>query len=285
MTKAEILHPLGLSLGEGAVALGPDRFAFVDIRTGRVFGAGIDEEPEVLARADDTVGAVATTRSGDLLIAERRRLRLRDGDRELRLDIAVDVRTNDGRVDPLGRFLIGTMAEPVRAGAGDLWSCSGGAATAVISGVTISNGLCWSADGSTMYYIDTVTRAIDAFDYDVASGAVTERRRHVMVPEGAGDPDGLAIDADGGLWVALWGGSAVHCYRDRALVDRVELPTAYPTCPAFVGDRLVVTTAAEPAPGDDRAGHVYVADVDGGSMPISCVDEDLLFGARGDDDV
>ena len=157
---------------------------------------------------------------------------------------------NDGKADPAGRFVGGTMGDPTpRPRAASLWSFGSGDPVALVSGVTISNGLAWSADGSTLFYIDTPTRRVDAFDYDVRLGSVANRRPVITLPPGAGDPDGLCIDVDGGLWVALWGGSAVHRYVDGSLDAVIEVPTPYVTCPVFAGrelDELVITTAAEP---------------------------------------
>jgi sugar lactone lactonase YvrE len=118
---------------------------------------------------------------------------------------------------------------------------------ALVPGVTISNGLAWSADGSVMYYVDTPTRRIDAFDYDSVTGDVSGRRPVVTIPESDGSPDGMTIDAEGGLWVALWGGGAVHRYCDGRLDEVVEVPAPLVTCPAFAGPdggTLVITTAA-----------------------------------------
>ena len=116
----------------------------------------------------------------------------------------------------------------------------------VLDGVTISNGLAWSNDHGTMYYIDTPTRRIDAFAYEIDTGEITDRRPVVRIPAELGSPDGMTIDADGGLWVALWGGSAVHRYLDGRLDRVIPLPVSQPTSCAFGGpdlDQLFVTSA------------------------------------------
>ena len=171
----------------------------------------------------EPVGAVAETTAGTLIAACRTGLRhveAGDGPGQLVIPLPpgdADLRKNDGKADPAGRFVGGTMTlgDP-RPGAGSLWSYSDGRAVELVGGVTISNGLAWSADGSTLFYIDTPTRQIDAFTYDVATGAVADRRTVVDIPAGAGDPDGMCIDAEGGLWVALWDGAAVHRYVERS---------------------------------------------------------------------
>jgi sugar lactone lactonase YvrE len=116
----------------------------------------------------------------------------------------------------------------------------------VLEGVTISNGLAWSPDGRTFFYIDTPTRRIDAFDVDPSTGAIARRRTAVEVPASAGWPDGMTVDAEGGLWVALWGGWAIHRYLDGRLDRVIEMPVAQPTSCAFGGqelDELFITSA------------------------------------------
>jgi sugar lactone lactonase YvrE len=118
----------------------------------------------------------------------------------------------------------------------------------VVDDVTISNGLAWGLDGRTMYYIDTPTRRIDAFTFELSTGEVHDRRTVVRIPSDAGLPDGMTIDAEGGLWVALWGGAAVHRYVDGRLDRVIELPVSQPTSCAFGGSDLTdlyVTSARE----------------------------------------
>ena len=281
MTNAEVLLAVGLGLGEGVVGLGAGRgFVFVDIHSARVLSGSLTGQVETVYTGGDSIGAVAPTTSGDLLIAEQRQLRLLSGTSIVDLpQTDSDVRTNDGKADPVGRFVIGTMAEPPRTGAGALWSVEAGAASLLVDDVTISNGLCWNTAGTTMYYIDTPTHSIDAFDYDAETGKAENRRRYVSIDPAHGAPDGMTIDAEGGLWVALWGGGAVHRYVGSALDEIVAVPTPFVTCPAFVENRLVITTAAEPARDDPMAGHVYVAGIDGGPWTGYLVDEDVVFAS------
>jgi sugar lactone lactonase YvrE len=122
--------------------------------------------------------------------------------------------------------------------------------------VSISNGLDWSDDGRLMYYVDTPTGSIDVFDFDVAEGAIANRRSLARVEAGAGWPDGLTLDADGYLWVALWSGGAIRRYAPDGALDRVvPVPVSHPTSCAFggrdLGD-LYVTTAATALTPDAR---------------------------------
>jgi sugar lactone lactonase YvrE len=172
------------------------------------------------------------------------------------------LRANDAKADPYGRLWLGTMAYDQTPGAGALYRLDPGAAAPerVLDGVTISNGLGWSRDGSLMYYIDTPTRCIDVFDYDGASGALADRRTFVEIEERAGAPDGMCVDAAGGIWVALWRGGAVRRYRPDGVLDReVSVGTAKVTSCTFAGpefDQLVITTASVDTD-DEGAGSLY----------------------------
>ena len=172
------------------------------------------------------------------------------------------VRMNDGGCDPAGAFWCGSMAyDDSTPGRGTLYRLApDGSVATMLTGVTVSNGLCWTPDGSRAYYVDSATGGVDVLTVDLAAPAVTSRERFVDV-EG-GTPDGLTVDADGGVWVALWGGSAVHRYTpDGALDTVVRVPTTHPTACAFAGpelDELWITTSATGAGGrDDRAGALY----------------------------
>jgi sugar lactone lactonase YvrE len=159
------------------------------------------------------------------------------------------IRMNDGDCDPDGRFYCGSMAYDMRPGAGALYRLDqDGTAAAVLTGVTISNGLAWSPDNATAYYVDTPTQRVDAFDYDPDAG-LSNRRPAVHIPTDAGAPDGLTVDAEGNLWVALWGGSAVRCYSPTGeLLDHLDVPTSQVTACTFGGpdlDELYVTTSRQ----------------------------------------
>ena len=159
-------------------------------------------------------------------------------------------RMNDGKCDAQGRFWAGTMAYDKRQGAASLYRFDpGGAPRIMLSGVTISNGLDWSRDGSLMYYIDTPTHGVDVFDFDPVAGEIADRRRLISIPAELGSPDGMTVDAEGCVWVALYGGGAVHRYRPDGQLDGiVQLPASHVTCPVFGGqalDELFITTARE----------------------------------------
>jgi sugar lactone lactonase YvrE len=159
-----------------------------------------------------------------------------------------DVRMNDGACDPQGRFWAGTMAHDESPGAGVLYRLElDGTCTTVLTGLSISNGIGWSPDGSTMYLSDSGTRTIDAFAFDGRTGGLDGRRTIVHITEPGVAPDGLTVDAHGDLWVALYDGGALRRYGlDGSLLATVPIAVDRPTSCAFGGDDgaiLFVTTA------------------------------------------
>ena len=223
-------------------------------------------ELHVLASGEDSgiglgamVGAAAPTTGGAALVALADRLALVDlADESVHTLVGLPhgptLRTNDGACDAAGRFWIGTMALDLTPGAGALYRYDG-KLQRVLQGVTLSNGLGWSPGDTRMYYIDSTEYRVDAFDFDLASGDLEERRPFVSIDETVGIPDGLTVDDEGGVWVALYGGSCVRRYDERGRLDAVlEVPAENVTSCCFGGDdgrSLFVTTAAPD-------GNVYV---------------------------
>lgn len=251
----ELLVDFRSFLGEGPVwDARIDRLVWVDILAGRVHLTARDGATRTIS-LPSAVGSVALRASGGWVAA------LADGFWSVAEDGAVerladvqsdrpDLRFNDGKCDPQGRFWAGTMALDHRAGAGALYRLDADlAVTKMVDDVAISNGLDWSLDGRTMYYVDTPTRRIDQFDFDPDTGAISGRRPFVAIPPGDGSPDGLTIDAEGGLWLALWDGWLVRRYGPDGSIDReIRLPVSEVTCPVFGGpdlDELYVTSGWE----------------------------------------
>ena len=214
--------------------------------------AGLVHRFDPVTGADETldagrpVGAAVPTTSGRVAIAASDGFSLLDpetGAVELVAEIEVDVpetTMNDGACDPAGRFWAGTKDNEDHRPLGALYRLDADhQIVRVVSGVTISNGLAWSSDRRTMYYIDSPTYGIDAFDFDLGSGDVTNRRRLVDLPREWGLPDGMTIDAEGLLWVAFWGGSTLRRIAlDGRVASIVELPVSQVTSCAFGGDDL-----------------------------------------------
>ena len=155
---------------------------------------------------------------------------------------------NDGACDPQGRFWAGTMAYDESPGAGALYRLElDGSCTTMLTGLSISNGIGWSPDASTMYLNDSGTGCVDAFRFDGSSGTISDRRTLVHIDRPGVAPDGLTVDREGGIWIALWNGGAVSRYApDGSLLATVRLPVERPTSCAFGGpglDTLFVTSA------------------------------------------
>jgi sugar lactone lactonase YvrE len=167
-------------------------------------------------------------------------------------------RMNDACCDPAGRFWAGSMAYDATPEAGSLYRLDAdGSLQRVLAGVTISNGLGWSPDGRTMYYADTGAGALDAFDYDPATGAISGRRTLVLAGPGEAAVDGLTIDDEGFIWAAMWGAGAVHRYSPAGeLADVVRIPVSQVSCCCFGGPErstLYISTAWTGLPPAQRA--------------------------------
>ena len=186
-------------------------------------------------------------------------------------------RMNDAACDPQGRFWAGTVADDSRTGGGALYRLDGSGQTELMLGdLTISNGLGWSPDGGTMYLADSGTRVVHAFSFDGERGTISDGRVLVTVAEEVGAPDGLTVDADGDLWVAIYGGGRVHRYSpDGELREALLVPAVETTSCAFAGaglNRLYVTTATqgwsdEQRRADPAAGLVYRLETDATGRP------------------
>jgi sugar lactone lactonase YvrE len=177
-----------------------------------------------------------------------------------------ETRMNDGACDSRGRFWAGTMHLDCVTCVGSLYRLDATGEVQVMCGeVTISNGIAWSPDDAVMYYVDTPTLGIDAFDYEPETGVIAGRRQVATIEDGAGSPDGLVVDAEGCIWVALWEGWGVRRYApDGTHLGTVEVPASRVTKPAFGGEGLTdlyVTTAApeEPDPAQPHAGGLFRA--------------------------
>ncbi len=160
------------------------------------------------------------------------------------------VRFNDGRVDPYGRFYVGTMDLSEREPLGALYCLSSdGVLRTVLDSLVVSNGLDFSDDGSVLYHIDSPTRSVKSYAVDVADGRLSRPRTVFEIPESLGEPDGLVIDAQGYLWISMWGGGKVIRFDSRGeILQSVALPVSQPTGITFGGaalDELYVCSARD----------------------------------------
>jgi sugar lactone lactonase YvrE len=236
---------------------------WVDMFAGDVLSMGLDG-PDAGAITRRHVGAIAAAlrprRGGGAVIAVERGFLLEDaaGTLDPLPDLWADpsLRMNEGGCDPDGRFYCGSMAYDKAPGRGSMYRLDGDGSTSVVfGGSAISNGLAWSPDGSLAYYIDTPTSRVDMFDYAKDYG-LTRRRTFVEITDTPGFPDGMTVDAQGHVWVALYGGSAVRRYRPDGILDGViELPVSNVTACTFAGGDLgdlIITTSRENLPDGEQ---------------------------------
>ena len=214
--KAELLFDAKALLGEGPIwDARTQTLYWIDILNKRVYAEG-----NVLAQLDEFIGCIAPRKGGGLVLAlsgdERRfsfaSLEFDSGKLTPLASLEnepANNRFNDGKCDPRGRFLAGTMDMGESDPTGSLYSFDGKSVTKLLSNVTISNGMTWSPNHKTFYYIDTPTRKVMAFDYDLEMGAIASPREALYIPESLGWPDGMTSDTQGNLWIAMWGGAQV----------------------------------------------------------------------------
>lgn len=212
----ELLLKANAMLGEGpAWDARRGVLYWVDIAAGRLHTFDPVAGRDSFLELGEPIGCLAPTVSGNLVLALRSGiwlLRTYSGSRTL-LAAPEDIpgnRFNDGKCDPAGRFLAGTMDEAEEQASGSLYSLSpNGRLLTLLTGLRISNGLTWSPDYRTFYFIDTPTRLVMAYDYDLETGQIANPRPVIQVPEALGWPDGMTSDQEGTLWIAMWGGAAV----------------------------------------------------------------------------
>ena len=288
MINAEVVHAAEAALGEGCVwSPVEDLLVWVDITGQAVHRFDHSSgRPVSVQRYDDTVGNAAPRAGGGLALGLGASVALTDSagavEATIRLPGEPDThRANDGAVSPDGRLFQGTMSntEP-GAPVASLHRIDGdGTARRVLEGVSISNGMGWSPDGATMYYIDTLTFRVDCFDYDPDTGKIEGRRPLVTFDGSTGAPDGMCVDSEGCLWVAMFGGYQVQRFSpDGERLEAVATPGApQTTCCCFGGpdlDTLYITTARNPiagisTEGEPNSGALFAADVDATGQPTN----------------
>jgi len=264
--------------GEGAVWFAG--LKCVDMFAGDVLSIGADGSVDRMPTGSTIAAVVRPRVSGGMVIVTEREFTLWDAAGRLEWTSEPHlpddglVRFNEGGCDPLGRLLCGSMTYSMAPHTGSMYRLDAARRTSLVfGGTTISNGLGFTADGSLMYYADTPTGRIDVFDVGL-DAELSGRRPFVSIPEESGRPDGLCVDAEGGVWVALYGGSAVHHYDSSGtLADVVELPVTNITSCTLGGDDLsslfVTTTRENVAEGaEPLAGALFRADVGVRGLPV-----------------
>jgi sugar lactone lactonase YvrE len=290
MTKvatADIALGCGHELGESALwDAGRQLFRWVDIPTGTLHSLDLSSADHSCVVLDDLISNVVLADDGSLVVANRREVyRFDEESGQRRVLWTVDdsgglTRLNDGAADPAGRLLIGTLAYDNVSPIGALHSLEqaedgSDRQRLLLPGVTTSNGLGWTVDGSRFYHVDSPTRLIRSYDYDVDTGAVSFRNVLAEINLGDAVPDGLTVDADDCVWIALWGGSAVHRYTPQGILDTVvQVAATRVTSCTFAGrdrETLLITTARDSAdpdrPVDPHGGALFAINPGVGAQP------------------
>ena len=248
--QAELLLDAKATLGEGpAWDSKTQTLYWLDILEKRIYA-----DTRILAQLDDLVCCIVPRKNGNLLLGTRLGFADLNPDTvQLTVLAALDSelptnRLNDGKCDPAGRLLAGTMDMNEKDPNGALYSFDGKNSTRLLDKVTISNGLAWSVDHKTFYYIDTPTHEVKAFDYDPATGQIANPRAAIHVPESLGWPDGMTSDTHGNLWIALWGGAQITKWNPSTgkLLEQIPVPALQTSSCVFGGkdmNELYITSA------------------------------------------
>jgi sugar lactone lactonase YvrE len=255
-TEAEVVVRASCQLGEGSLwDVEQALLYWVDIVGQRVFAYDPVEGSNVEYFVSEDVGTVVVARNGKLVLGLRSGVASFDPSTGQVTPLVAPEpqkpgnRLNDGKCDPRGRFWVGSMVEDGLRGNGALYCVEPSLDTSCkLTGIDCSNGLVWTGDQSTFYYIDTPTQRVRGFDFDANSGALSNERVVFELPIEQGSPDGMTIDTDDHLWLALWGGHQVLRVDPGTgrVVYAVDVPAERVTSCAFGGadlGELYITTA------------------------------------------
>ena len=256
MHAVELVLDVKNTLGEGP-AWAHDRqlLYWVDIIEGKIWSFDPETNQSRFIEVDRMVGAAVPKASGGFIVAAQHGFYRLNPASDSLIPIAEpetgrpNNRFNDGKCDAKGRFWAGTMDHNQEEISGALYCLDQNLQVRkVLDGVGISNGLAWDKENKTMFYIDSVTKQVAAFDYDLESGSIRNKRTVVTIPEGEGIPDGMTIDDEGMLWVAQWEGARVSRWNPATgqRLDSIALPASKVTSVVFGGkhlDELYITTA------------------------------------------
>ena len=278
--KAELVQDARAEIGEGPIWDDrTSRLHWVDIRVGMLHRFSPSDGSDLILNVGQPVGSIGLGADGGLVFA------LRDGfglapAPTLRIERIIEVekelatnRMNDGRCDPAGYFWAGTMSSSLQhePGVGSLYRLGlvGDALVArrMLGGLTVANGIDWSPDGRLMYYIESPTQRVDVFDFDLDTGGISNRRPFVEISVADGLPDGMVVDAEGGIWVALFRAGRLRRYSPAAVIKQeIEVPVSLVTSAAFGGpdlSDLYITTARHRLSPEERDHQIHAGSVFG----------------------
>jgi sugar lactone lactonase YvrE len=246
--RIETACQISCILGEGPVwDHRNNRIFWVDIIRGEIHWLYPETGKHSFCKTGQLIGAITLTNSESILAALQTgfaMVDIKDGSVQPIIDPEVHLpenRFNDGKSDAAGRFWAGTMSLSGKEKAGSLYALEPDFGVSMkLSGVTTSNGMAWSPDNSIFYYIDTRTRRVAAYDYEITGGHLTNQRIVIEIPTEEGYPDGMAIDTEGMLWIALWDGWKIGRWNPHNgdLLETISLPVARPTSCVFGGREL-----------------------------------------------
>jgi sugar lactone lactonase YvrE len=256
MHNAEIHYKATCSLGEGPVwDTERNGLWWVDIKKKKVYFLANNSDTPQIINLSQMVGMSVPTTDGRLIVALENTLELvtpASGQAEIIYPVEPDLpknRSNDGKCDAKGRLWFGTMNVDNEKFKGNFYSYDPANGLQLQRDqCSISNGLCWNADNTILYYIDSPDQDIKAFDFDLENGTISNERVIARVENPDWTPDGMTIDTNGNLWVAMWGGASVQCFDPNTgqIIDSVSVPALQTTCCTFGGEdmrTLYVTSA------------------------------------------
>ncbi|WP_420581441.1 SMP-30/gluconolactonase/LRE family protein [Reichenbachiella sp.] len=252
--EATLYSEMQNQLGEGAIYNHETKeFWHIDIEGKQFFTTDIKTKAQQSYDVGERIGTIVPNDLGQAVVALQNGLFTYDLESKTKklivnpLDTITNIRFNDGKCDPAGRLWVGSMGLEQKANRASLYSLDQGEVKKQLDSITISNGIVWSKDQKTMYYIDTPNEHVKAYDYEVSTGKISNGRVVVEIG-GIGYPDGMAIDSEDMLWIALWNGNMVGRWDPDTgkLIGKINVPAHNITSCAFVGeelDSLVITSA------------------------------------------
>lgn len=270
-----------LHLGEGCIwDEERNTIHFVDIEGFKIYSYSLEAGTVKEYNTGDYVGCIVLSKNGDLIAAVKNKLvkihlKAKKAETILTIDQPEYMRFNDGKCDCYGNLWVGTMAidqsHPKAPGAGKLYCISNEEIIAAYDGFTIPNGLAWNKAGNKFYHIDTKTHKLDVYEVE-GNGIIKNKRTLTAIDEGEGSPDGMSIDAEERLWVAMWGGSKVNCYDSETgeKLGEIKVPSLHTSCCTFGGEKLDTLYITSAKDEQNNLGGLYEVKIPGvrGTAPF-----------------